>query len=227
LYTFTAISLILAIFLSYIAPRAVLFWCAQMWAKGVFIIIGTRLHVSGREHIPSNKKFMILSNHASLFDIPAIMAVFPNVAWLGRDYLTRIPVFSHMLTRMNYIAVGRNPALNVRLIIQKAIMNSDKLRVCLFPEGTRSMDGDLREFKRGFIHIMNGGDLDILPVVMNGLFDVKPKTRFSIKPCQRVEIIICKPIKRTTLVNLPNEEIIKRVRHIFVSNYSNEKGDGY
>ncbi len=224
LYTHTAIFLILTIFVSYVAPRSALFWLAKLWANGIFLIIGTRLSVSGLENIPKNKKFMILSNHASLFDIPAIMTVFPNVAWLGRDYLTRIPVFNHMLKRMNYIAVGRNPAMTVRLIIQKAILHSEHLRIALFPEGTRTLTGELQEFKRGFIHIMNGGDLDILPVVMNGLFTVKPKTRFTIKPFHKVEIIICPPIKRMSLTTAGNEEIIDRVRTVFLSNYLYERG---
>lgn len=162
---------------------------------------------------------MVLTNHASLFDIPALMVVFPNVAWLGREYLIRIPVFGHVLKRTNYIAVSNNPAMTVRLIIQRAITSSQKLRIALFPEGTRTKTGELQEFKRGFIHIMNGGDLDILPVVMTGLFDIKPKTRFYIKPCQKVTITICKPIKRSSLINLSNAEIIEQVRDVFTANY--------
>ncbi len=227
LYIHTAITVILCILATYLAPRAVFFWIAKIWARGVFIIIGARLRVTGWENIPSSKKIMILTNHASIFDIPAIAAVFSDIAWLGRDYLTRIPILSHMLKRANFIAVGRNPAMNVRLIIQKAILNAGKLRITLFPEGTRTKTGELQEFKRGFIYIMNGGDLDILPVVMNGLFDLKPKTRFCIKPFQTVNIIICKPIKRSELIGLSTEEIIKRVRNVFVANYSFEKGEGH
>lgn len=220
LYGHTVIFLFLCLLVSYSTPRVVLFWFAQVWARGIFIILGTRLRIHGRENIPSTKRFMILTNHASLFDIPALMTVFPNVSWLGREYLTRIPVFGHMLKRTNYVAIGKNPAMNVRLIIQKAVFNSDKFIVALFPEGTRTITGELQDFKRGFIHIMHGGDLDILPVVMSGLFDVKPKIRFTIKPFQTVDIIIGKPIKRTSLINFSNEEIMNRVRNVFISNYT-------
>ncbi|MBN1482970.1 1-acyl-sn-glycerol-3-phosphate acyltransferase [candidate division KSB1 bacterium] len=223
LYGHTVIFLFLCLLVSYCAPRAVLFWFAKIWAHGIFVILGTRLRIHGRDNIPSKKRFMILANHASLFDIPALMTVFPNVSWLGREYLTRIPVFGHMLKRTNYVAIGKNPAMNVRLIIQKAILNSEKFVVALFPEGTRTRTGELQDFKRGFIHIMNGGGLDILPVVMLGLFEIKPKTRFTIKPFQTIDIIICPPIKRTWLINYSNDEIMKRVQDVFISNYTNQK----
>lgn len=223
LYIHTAITVFLCILATYLAPRTVFFWIAKVWAKGLFLIIGTRLRVTGWENIPSSKKIMILTNHASIFDIPAIVSIFSDISWLGREYLMRIPIMGHMLKRANFIPVGKNPAMSVRLIIQRAILNSEKLRIALFPEGTRTTTGELQEFKRGFVHIMNGGDLDILPVVMNGLFEIKPKTRFHIRPFKTVDIIICKPIKRSALIELSNEEIIRQVKDVFLSHYSFEK----
>jgi 1-acyl-sn-glycerol-3-phosphate acyltransferase len=225
LYAHTVIFLVFCLIASYGAPRAVLFWLMKIWAHGIFLILGTRLRIRGRENIPHKKRFMILTNHASLFDIPAIMTLFPNVSWLGREYLLRIPIWGHLLKRTNYVSVGKNPAMNVRLIIQKAILNSENFLVALFPEGTRTVTGELGEFKRGFIHIMNGGDLDILPIVMNGLFELKPKNRFSIKPLQKIDIFICKPLQRTSLLNLPNEEIMNQVRDVFISCHAKHKGN--
>ena len=225
LYAHTIIFLFFCLIASYVAPRAVLFWLMKIWARGIFLILGTRLHVYGAEHIPQRKRFMILTNHASLFDIPAIMTLFPNVSWLGREYLLRIPIWGHMLTRTNYVAIGKNPAMNIRLIIQKAVLNSENFLVALFPEGTRTVTGELGDFKRGFIHIMNGGDLDILPVVMNGLFELKPKNRFYIKPFQKIEIFICEPMHRTALLNLSNKEIMNHVRDVFISCHAKHKGN--
>ncbi|MBN1559907.1 1-acyl-sn-glycerol-3-phosphate acyltransferase [candidate division KSB1 bacterium] len=225
LYLWTTSGILIFIPASFCAPRIFLDFLIQLWARGIIVLIGGRLQVVGREYIPTSRKYMILTNHASLFDIPVIMAVFPHVSWLGRDYLTRIPLFAHILKRTNYVAIRRNPAADVRLIIQKSILNTEKFVIAIFPEGTRTTTGQLQEFKRGFIHIMNGGDLDILPIILNGLFQIKPKTRFSIRPFQKIEMIISKPIKRSSLIDLSNEEIIARVREVFIANYKSGKGE--
>jgi 1-acyl-sn-glycerol-3-phosphate acyltransferase len=219
LYLWTTSGVVVFILVSYFTPRIFLNALLQVWARGIVVLIGGRLKVVGQENIPTSRKYMILTNHASLFDIPVIMAIFPQVSWLGRDYLTRIPLFAHILKRTNYVAIRRNPAADVRLTIQKSIVSTEKFVIAIFPEGTRTTTGQLQEFKRGFIHIMNGGDLDILPIILNGLFHIKPKTRFSIKPFQKIEMIISKPIKRSSLINLSNEEIITRVREVFKANY--------
>lgn len=214
MYAFTAVCVPLGILASYIAPRSLFSAGVQFWAHTIFALMGKRLHVQGREWIPASKGYLIVTNHASLFDIPAIMAIFPEIAWLGREYLIRIPLFGHMLRRMNYIVVDDDPAKSVRKILQQAIAGAQSFTIALFPEGTRTMDGQLSEFKRGFIHIMRAAELDVLPVTLNGMFELKPKTRFSIDPFVRLRIVINKPLAYSELQNLPNEEILNRVKSI-------------
>ncbi len=217
LYAYSALMLILCIFVSYLPGRFLLARSIQLWSLGLFWITGTRLSVRGKENIPKQSNYMILANHTSLFDIPAIMVVFPYVSWLGREYLTRIPLFNHLQKRMNFVSVGKNPGTDVRRIIRQSISGSERFTIALFPEGTRTTDGKPQPLKRGFVHIMRGANLDILPVTLKGLFELKPKTRFTIFPFQRCEILIHPPLRFEELVELPNPDIINRVQSVFAS----------
>lgn len=211
LYSFTAVMLIVCIAASYLPWKGLLTGAIQFWARSLFVLTGTSLQVTGKENIPSQRNYMILANHTSLFDIPAIMAVFPWVSWLGREYLTRIPLFNHMQKRMNFVSVSKNPGIDVRRIIRQSVSGAQRFSIALFPEGTRTIDGQLQPLKRGFIHIMRGANLDIVPVTLHGLFELKPKTRFTIHPFQRCHITIHPPLRFNHLVELSNSEIINRV----------------
>ena len=215
LYSFSAIMVFVSIVASYLPGKFLLARSIQLWSRGLLWLTGTRLRIHGKENIPSKSNYLILANHTSLFDIPAIMAVFPYVSWLGREYLTRIPLFNHMQKRMNFVAVSKNPGADVRRIIRQSVSSSSRFTIALFPEGTRTTDGRLQPFKRGFIHIMRGANLDILPVQLNGLYEIKPKNRFTILPFRRCEVVIHPPLHFNELVELPNPEIIERVKSAF------------
>ncbi len=206
-FAFMAIMVPLGIAASYVAPKRLFLALVRIWARGLFVLMGKRLPIIGRERIPKNR-FMIITNHASLYDIPAIMAVFPGVAWLGRDYLLRIPLFSRMLKRMNYIGVQRDPSKSGRRILRDAVNSAGKFTIALFPEGTRSLDGSLGRFKRGFVHIMRAAELDVLPVALVGMFDLKPKNRFSIRPQTPIRVVIGELLSFADLEPLSNEEIL-------------------
>ncbi|RPI01955.1 MAG: 1-acyl-sn-glycerol-3-phosphate acyltransferase [Calditrichaeota bacterium] len=210
LYLFTLFMLGLGIISSRIAPRRFFLAAVKIWANGLFILLGKRLHVKNRGNYSATGRYIILINHTSFFDIPAIMAVFPNVSWLGKEYLTKIPLFNRILKEMNYIAVEDNPARSVHRILRQAQQAVNQFQLALFPEGTRTLNGNLGRFKRGFIHIMRNAQMDILPVTLNGLFEIKPKDRWSINPFVRAEMVIGDPIPFSELSQLSTEEIINR-----------------
>ena len=73
------------------------------WAKSVFPLMGKRLHIEGKQHIRKGERYILLANHASMFDIIAIMAFYPDVSWFGHERLLRIPLFKQMLLMTDYI----------------------------------------------------------------------------------------------------------------------------
>jgi 1-acyl-sn-glycerol-3-phosphate acyltransferase len=182
--------------------------------------MGKRLHVTGKEHFRKDHKYIVLANHASLFDIPAIMAVFSRVSWLGKEVLMKIPLFGQALKTIDYIPVPRPLTSGGRKIINDSIKNAGDITVSIFPEGTRTLDGGLQEFKRGFILILKGTELDVVPVTLNGMFALKPKKRFSINPFVRLEMIIHEPIANSALRDKSNDEILKITRSVIAEPYT-------
>jgi len=182
--------------------------------------MGKRLKIQGNEIFDKSKNYLIVTNHSSLFDILAIMAVKPAVSWFGRERLIKIPVFGHLLKSIDYIPMKSANIRNTKIMIDQLIHKSKGFTIAIFPEGTRTIDGKIQDFKRGFIHVLRAADLDILPITLNGLYELKPKTRFYIKFDAKVEVVVHKPIAKEELIAMSDKEIISTVKNVIESVYN-------
>jgi 1-acyl-sn-glycerol-3-phosphate acyltransferase len=219
LYLLTALFVLFCLFFSFLHWKAAIHSAIRFWAKTGFFIMGVRLKIRGAELTQKKKNYLLLANHASLFDIMAIMAIKPDVSWFGKAYLTKIPVFGYFLKSINFIPMKTANIRNTKVMLEQLINHSQGLTIAMFPEGTRTTDGRIHDFKRGFIHVFRAAELEILPVTLKGLFELKPKTRFSIKINSRVDVIIHKPIPKNELYNKSDKEIISRVKECIESGY--------
>jgi len=89
--------------------------------------------------------------------------------------------------------------------------------VAIFPEGTRTLDGKLNSFYRGFIHLLKASGNDILPVTLNGFYKLKPKNRFHINFGSRLGVVIHPPIEGWELIPASDWDIISRISSILES----------
>jgi len=220
LYLFTALVVIFCIFFSYLNQEKFIEACIRFWAKTGFFIMGIRLRIKGEEFIEKGENYLLLANHSSLFDILAIMAINPRVSWFGREYLLKIPVFGHLLRMINYIPMRTANVRNTKVMLKQLVEKSVGLTIAMFPEGTRTIDGKIQDFKRGFIHVLRAADVRVLPITLNGLYELKPKNRFFIKYGTKVEIIIHKPIDREELIVKSDKEIINVIKEVIESGYN-------
>lgn len=217
LYAYTAVAVLLVLLFSYLKWKAAVFIVMGAWARSVFPIMGKRLHIQGREKFDKNKKYILLANHASMFDIIAIMAFFPRVAWFGHERLLKIPLFRTMLRMTDYIPMTMANIRNTRRMVEQLIEKSSARTIAIFPEGTRTLNGKINPFYRGFIYLLRASQTDILPVTLNGFFRLKPKNRRHINFGARLEVIIHTPIAGKELIPLEDKEIIDRVKSVIES----------
>jgi 1-acyl-sn-glycerol-3-phosphate acyltransferase len=210
---------ILLIVLSYLNLKRTVKGGIRFWASSVFILIGRKLRIHGNENFDRNKKYILIANHASLFDIMAIMSFFPGVSWFGRERLIKIPVFGHLLKNIDYIPMKNANIRNTKIMLDKMVQNSSGLTIAIFPEGTRTIDGKINDFYRGFIHVLRASELEILPITLKGFYELKPKNRFHIKFNTKINVVIHKPIKKKELVEKNDKEIISTVREVIESAY--------
>ncbi len=202
----------------------------RFWAKSVFLIIGKKLHIEGLENIKKNGKYILVANHSSLFDIMAIISFFPGVSWFGHARLLKIPVFRQILKMTDYVPMKEANIKNTKEMIDRLIEKSKGHTIAIFPEGTRTLDGKVSEFYRGFIHVLRASEINVLPVTLNGFFVLKPKNRFYINFNSRISVIIHEPLLREALIDKGDAEIIGIVKNIIESSlesYQIPENSGY
>jgi 1-acyl-sn-glycerol-3-phosphate acyltransferase len=220
LYLFTAIMILIGMPFVFLKLKRAVCFLMRFWAKSVFLIIGKKLHVEGRERIDKNGKYLLIANHSSLFDIIAITSFFPGISWFGHERLLRIPVFSQILKMTDYVPMRKTSIRNTKQMIDRLINKSKGHTIAIFPEGTRTLNGKVSAFYRGFIHVLRVSEINILPVTLNGFFILKPKNRFYINFSSRISVIIHEPVSRELLIDKDDSEIISILKNIIESSLS-------
>jgi len=217
LYSYTAVIVFLILVQAYLRWKNGIRYLMGFWAKTVFPMMGKRLHIEGKQNISKGERYILLANHSSLFDIIAIMAIYPDVSWFGHERLLRIPLFKQMLLMTDYIPMRMSNITNTRKMLESLEEKARYRTVAIFPEGTRSLDGKLNSFYRGFIHLLKASGNDILPVTLNGFYKLKPKNRFYINFGSRLGVVIHPPIQSKELVPVTDREIMERVSTVLES----------
>lgn len=219
LYIYTGVLVLFLILLSWINARKSVQVLARIWARSVFLIMFKRLRIHGKENLNKKEKYILIANHASLFDIVAIMSFYSEVSWFGHERLLKVPVFGRFLKLTDYVPFKEPTITNTRHMLEQLMEKAKNNSVALFPEGTRTLDGSIHPFYRGFIYLFRSREIGILPVTLNGFYDLKPKNRFFINFGSKLDVVIHKPISREELINKTDREIIDTVKTVIESAY--------
>ena len=219
LYGLTAIGVFFVLIFATLKMKKPITVLSQLWAKSVFLIMGKKFNVHGMENIRKGEKYILVANHASLFDIVAIMSFYPGVSWFGHERLLRVPLFGSILKMTDYVPFKEPNYRNTREMIEQLVQKSKDQTVAIFPEGTRTLNGSINPFYRGFIYLYRNRAHEILPVTLNGFYDLKPKNRAYINFGSKLDIIVHKPIRREELSEKSDMEIIETVKGIIESAY--------
>lgn len=218
-----AIYIIIAIPLCAIRAKKILHAAIRTYAVIVFLLMGKVVHVRGRENIDRSKSYLIVANHASYYDPAGIATFLPSTVWLGKERFTRIPLLSTYLRAVDYIPVYPGDSVRSRNSINNAIAHIGKCNIVIFPEGTRTPTGKILPFKKGFVHIAKNTGLDVLPVTLNGFYELMPRIRLVINPFVRVEAVIHRTIPNKKLCDLTADEAARYVRSVIESEYKGER----
>lgn len=161
---------------------------ARLWAKGLLAASWIRLEVrnapSGGELTGNADRFVIMANHQSLFDIPALLAAIPGQSrFIAKSSLFKIPVFGWAMALGGFIPVDRKDRSTARASFASALDRLSRgASIVLFPEESRSLDGKVRPFRRGgFLMALKSG-LPIVPVGIHGTLAVQSRRSFLIRP---------------------------------------------
>jgi 1-acyl-sn-glycerol-3-phosphate acyltransferase len=159
----------------------------------LFCHLWLRLRVSGREHLELTRGGLLLVNHQSFLD-PLLVAVFLGrpVSYLARDSLFRVPVLGWILRKTHVIPISREAARggSIRVALERL---ENGFLVGIFPEGTRSPDGQVHKFRPGFLALARRTQQPIYPVGIVGADHVMPRGALWIRP-GRIQIVFGTPL---------------------------------
>lgn len=139
-----------------------------------------RVKVIGLENIDPDQTYIFAGNHCSQFDIFAFQGYFSHdFKWIAKKELFRVPVFGQAMHRIGYIAIDRSRGRQaIKSLDDAAKQIAAGSSVLIFPEGTRSEDGVVRDFKAGAVLLAIKAGVPLVPVGFNGSYEVLPKGKF-------------------------------------------------
>ncbi len=196
----------------------------RSWANVSLAICGVTTTVRGVEHLVPGQGYVYVSNHASMFDIPAVIAAIPDqIRIVYKRELHWIPLFGWGLKFGSYIAIDRGRSTKAQKSLEEAVR---KIRngesVLLYAEGTRTLDGKLQPFKRGAFHIAVRAGVPVVPLTINGSFRILPKHSISVHP-GHVELILEKPISLSGMQGKEGElKLMEEVHAAIARHYINQ-----
>jgi len=150
-------------------------WHARLWARLGLALNGITVTITGTEQLPDGP-VIFMSNHQSNFDILSLLAAIPRqIHWIAKKELFEIPVFGPSMRRGGYIPLDRSDGRKALQSVDEAAATIHHGKsVVLFPEGTRTPDGNLLPFKRGGFILARKAAVPVVPVTINGSGRVNP-----------------------------------------------------
>ena len=143
----------------------------RFWSWCVLKTGGVRLKVRDTSRLDPRQAYVFMANHQSNIDIPVLVqALAPfQLRWMAKRELLRIPFFGWALWASKHIIVKRSRSKDVVAAMAGAREKLTRgISVVVFPEGTRSTDGQLLPFKRGGFRLAEQAGVPIVPVTING-----------------------------------------------------------
>ena len=186
--------------------------CAQWWGRAILWTSGVRLVHHGTLP-PEQQSVVFVVNHASIYDTPIVFTALPRqLRLMAKAALGYVPFIGWHLSRSGHVLVNRkNPGVSIFKKMQRMVREGACLMV--FPEGSRSSDGQLKRFKPGMFLLAIENKLPVVPVSIRGSRVVMPKGRLAVSPAT-VDVYIHEAIDTSSMTRDDARELAERARSI-------------
>ncbi len=173
-----------------------------------------RFDIEGRENMDKDKPYVVTCNHQSMLDI-TLLYVAIGCKWgkfVSKKEVYRIPFFGWVLWARNDIAIDRGASGAYTKVLSrgKACLKRG-MSIFIFPEGTRSKDGEIHRFKESAFSLAKQADVEILPCVMNGPHDI---FKGMLLRRTKLQVRILPPIPLNEVRELTSKELLQKVQTI-------------
>jgi len=176
--------------------RSTALWVARkVWAPVVLSLAGIRLELQDGFDLDWSRPHVFVMNHQSMMDIPIAFAVLPvDLHFIAKKSLQYVPFLGWYMWMTQMIFVDRGQrAKSVESLEQAAKKIREGFSVLVYPEGTRSKNGELQPFKRGAFALALSAGVDVVPVALAGSRQSLPPGNFALRPAS-VRVAVGSPI---------------------------------
>jgi 1-acyl-sn-glycerol-3-phosphate acyltransferase len=189
------------------------------WSAAIVKRASIDLRVDGKEHATPGESFVLMSNHQSLYDVPVIyQALDRRIRMVAKKELFRVPIWGRAMQRAGFIALDRQSRERSReSLAASAQVLARGTSIWIAPEGTRSRDGSLGEFRKGGFHLALQSGCRIVPISVIGTRQVLPAKGAHITDGCRVRVVIHPPVDPRSFGEERKTELIAQVRSAIAS----------
>lgn len=150
----------------------------MVWARIMCLLSWVKVEVRGHEHISRGTSYVFVANHQGAYDIFAIFGYLGhNFKWMMKKSLEKIPLVGWACKRAGEIFVDNSSPHAIKQTMKAAEKQlAGGMSLVVFPEGARTWDGKMRRFKRGAFTLAQEFGLPVVPLTIDGAFNVMPRT---------------------------------------------------
>ncbi len=219
----TLISSILGIIVGLISRKWPLVDCvSRTWSRSLLRPFGVKTTIEGTEHLEPGQNYVFVANHQSWTDVFATVDKIPaKIRMIAKKELFKIPVFGWALWACGNISIDREKREKGVKSIEKAIRHIKKygFSILLYPEGTRSEDGEMLPFKKGAFVLAIKLKMQIVPVTILGSRAVMPKHSFKMNS-GRIHMIINKPVNTENMTYNNRKDLLTDIENTIKNQFN-------
>ena len=175
--------------------------------------------------VKEDEPVILISNHQSNLDIPTLAGYLPLIfGFIAKKEMKTWPILSVWMKGLNCIFLDRKNARQGMKDMKDAIqMVKQGNSYVIFPEGTRSENGEVGEFKKGSFKLAIDSEVRIIPITIIGTYDIQSKKSLKIHGGKNVKVIVDNPIDYKNLRKEEQKQIHKSVNEIVKNNFEKYK----
>jgi 1-acyl-sn-glycerol-3-phosphate acyltransferase len=209
------VALLIFIFTAPFDKKKVILHCFSSFWATLFIWIQPLWKVTweGKEHIKKAQAYVIVSNHQALLDILVIYSLFKHFKWVAKDSLLKVPLVGWNMALNGYIIIKRtDPKSQIKMMQQAERTLKSGSSIMMFPEGTRSSDGNVGRFKRGAFIMAEMADVPVIPIALHNMNQAVQKNSLWLKKSTDMKAKVFEPVHPKDFEN--TKEMSAAVKHI-------------
>lgn len=160
------------------------YYPGKLWSQFILWILLIPIKVTGRENLKHGESYVFVSNHQGAFDIFLIYGhLCRNFKWMMKIGLRRIPLVGFACAKAHHIFVDKSGPKKIKASYDTARATlKDGMSLVVFPEGSRTHNGKIGTFHRGAYLLADELQLPVVPLTINGSFEILPRDKKGIIP---------------------------------------------